>query len=250
VSIDHVHEPHYYKRECIKGCVSRRSAPSDYPRRDWDSTPPATCLWAREYKNNHEAFCQVCPAGHYKNSSSHLLCSKCPPNYATNTPGSLACEPCAADMTTDWRTGQAECVWDQGLPPDSGGSCRTCSADSFKDWTVGVSFQLEKVGSFGQFVFYTLSSGQTTQMRCSLRVRPLLKPVPLLFIGNRGIWRTWYVSLLRDRVCTPVSPTTSRTLSVRNFLVSNKKIERKRVFIVSLWVWFYFFPFLLYYYNI
>ena len=113
-----------------------KSAPSAYPRRDWDATLPATWLWARDYKNDPQAFCQVCPAGRYKNTTANLLCTKCPSNSATNNSGSLLCEACATGKTTDGRTGQVECVCDIGTEPGADGVltevCQTCRAGTYK----------------------------------------------------------------------------------------------------------------------
>ena len=100
--------------------------------RQMDSHRAANWLWARDYKNDPEAFCQVCPPGHYKDTAANLLCAKCPFNSATNNTGSMLCDECAAGKTTDGRTGQVECVCDVGTEPGTDGVCQTCRAGRFK----------------------------------------------------------------------------------------------------------------------
>ena len=118
-------------------CKSASSAYLPSGRTDWHATLPATWLWARDYKNDPQAFCELCPVGYYKNSSSHLRCSKCPINYATNTPGSLACEPCPPHSSTHQRLGQARCFCDAGFEEDDASAltntpqCSACAPGTF-----------------------------------------------------------------------------------------------------------------------
>jgi hypothetical protein len=146
----------------------------------FDSTRPANWLWAQDYQNSREAFCQLCLPGHYKNTTANLLCSKCPPNSVTTNTGSLACESCEAGKTTDCRTGQVECVCDVGtesLGPYE--ACQTCRVDSFMATSTNKYANCQCVCV--RNILHTRSGSENTRTRTpQRRTFPKRKPADFL----------------------------------------------------------------------